>query len=57
MTFLRSLSSALGRMSERMQGQDVERGDLVSDHRLGANYAAVVKARSSQGISSIGLGR
>lgn len=57
MTFLRSLSSALGRMSERMQGQDVERGDLVSDHRLGANYAAVVKARSSQGVSSIGLGR
>ena len=27
------------------------------EFRLGANYAAVVKARSSQGISSIGLGR
>ncbi|MGO1257308.1 MAG: hypothetical protein ACTMII_00010 [Brachybacterium sp.] len=57
MTFLRSLSSALGRLSERMQGQDVERHNAVPNNRLGADYAAVARARSSQGISPLGMGR
>ena len=56
MTFLRTLSSALERMSDRMQGQDVERRN-ASGSRFGADYAALSKARSSQGISSIGIGR
>lgn len=57
MTFLRSLSSALGRMSERMQGQDIERHNVVPNNRIGGDYAAVARARSSQGISALGLGR
>lgn len=57
MTFLRSLSSALGRLSERMQGQDVERHNAVPNNRLGGDYAAVARARSSQGISPLGMGR
>ncbi|WP_157697164.1 hypothetical protein [Brachybacterium avium] len=57
MTFLRNLSSALERLSDRMQGQDIERQRLVGGSRLGADYAALAKARSSQGISSIGMGR
>lgn len=57
MTFLRSLSSALGRLSDRMQGQDVERRNAVPDNRLGGDFAAVARARSSQGISPLGLGR
>lgn len=56
MTFLRSLSAALERMSDHMQGQDVERQHLVGS-RVGADYAALTKARTSQGISSIGFGR
>jgi hypothetical protein len=57
MTFFRSPSSALGRMSERMQGQDVERSNTVPGNRLGGDYAAVVKARGSQGIGPLGMGR
>lgn len=56
MTFLRNLSAALGRMSDHMQGQDVERRHLVGS-RFGADYAALSKARASQGVSSIGMGR
>ncbi|WP_394215629.1 hypothetical protein [Brachybacterium vulturis] len=56
MTFLRTLSAALERMSDRMQGQDIERQHLGGT-RFGADYAALSKARSSQGISSIGIGR
>lgn len=57
MTFLRSLSSALGRLSERMQGQDVERHNAVPHNRLGGDYAAVARARSSQGITTLGMSR
>lgn len=57
MTFLRALSSALGRLSERMQGQDVERHNVVPDHRLGGDYTAVMKAHHSQGAGPIGFGR
>lgn len=57
MTFLRNLSSALGRLSGHMQGQDVERDRLVQGSRLNADYAALARARTSQGISSIGMGR
>lgn len=57
MTFLRSLSSALGRLSDRMQGQDIERRSAGQASRFGADYAALAKARSSQGISSLGMGR
>lgn len=57
MTFLRTLSAALERMSDRMQGQDVERRGAAAHHRLGADYAALAKARASQGISPLGMGR
>lgn len=57
MTFLRSLSAALERMSTRLQGQDVERHRTDSHHRVGADYAALAKASASQGISPLGLGR
>lgn len=59
MTFLRSLSTSLRRLSERPQGQgqDVERPDLVSHGRIGGNYAAMTKVHSSQGISPLGMGR
>lgn len=57
MTFLRNLSSALGRISDRMQGQDIERQHLTQGNRLGADYAALAKARTSQGISPMGMGR
>lgn len=57
MNFLRTLNSALGRLSERMQGQDVERHNAVPNNRLGADYAAVARARSSQGISPLGMSR
>lgn len=59
MTFLRSLSSSLRRLSERTQGQgqDVERPDLVAHSRIGGNYAAITKAHSSQGISPLGMSR
>lgn len=57
MTFLRSLSKALGRMADQMQGQDVERHNAVPNNRLGGDMAAVSKARYSQGISPIGMGR
>ena len=56
MSFFRNLSAALERMSEHMQGQDVERRHVVGS-RFGADYAALAKARGSQGISSIGMGR
>lgn len=57
MTFLRNLSSALGRLSDRMQGQDVERDQLVHSGRFNADFAAIARSRTSQGISPIGLGR
>lgn len=57
MTFLRALSSALGRLSERMQGQDVERHNVVPGNRLGGDYTAVMKAHHSQGAGPIGFGR
>lgn len=57
MTFLRRLSSTLARMSERHQGQDVERRNAAADDRLGSDYTAVMKAHQSQGISPIGFGR
>ncbi|MDN6302644.1 MAG: hypothetical protein L0J57_06325 [Brachybacterium sp.] len=56
MTFFRNLGAALERMSDRMQGQDVERRHLVGS-RFGAAYAALAKASASQGFSSIGMGR
>ncbi|MGO1284173.1 MAG: hypothetical protein ACTHWF_01505 [Brachybacterium sp.] len=57
MTFLRSFSSALGRLADRMQGQDVERPGNVSENRTGGDYAAVIKSRASQGIGPMGMGR
>ncbi|MDN5820205.1 MAG: hypothetical protein L0H74_04150 [Brachybacterium sp.] len=57
MTFLRHLSSALDRLSDRMQGQDIERQHPGQGHRVGADYAALAKAHSSQGISPMGMGR
>lgn len=57
MTFLRRLSATMTRMSERMQGQDVERRDAAADNRRGGNYTAVMQARQSQGISPLGFGR
>lgn len=59
MTFLRSLSSSLRRLSERSQGQgqDVERPDVVGQGRIGGNYAALTKSHMSQGISPLGVGR
>ncbi|WP_169928816.1 hypothetical protein [Brachybacterium ginsengisoli] len=57
MTFLRSLSSTLGRLSDRMQGQDIERADAASDRRFGSNYAALVRSHSTQGISPLSMGR
>lgn len=57
MTFLRNLSSALGRLSDRMQGQDVERPDLVHGGRFNADVAALARAHTSQGINSISMGR
>lgn len=57
MTFLRSLNSALGRLSHRMQGQDIERTAAASGSRFGGDYAALVRTHSSQGISPLGMGR
>lgn len=57
MTFLRSLSTAVGRMADRMQGQDVERHNAVVGNRMGGDVAAVTQARTSQGVSPLGLGR
>jgi len=57
MTFLRTLSTALGRMADRMQGQDVERHNAVVGNRMGGDVAAVTQARTSQGVSLLGLGR
>lgn len=57
MRFFRQLSTALGRLSHRMQGQDVERGNVVPGNRLGADYAAVMRSRQTQGFSPIGFGR
>jgi len=57
MTFLRRLSSALGHLSERLQGQDVERRSATADDRLGGDYTAMMRAHQSQGISRIGFGR
>ncbi|NMA75866.1 MAG: hypothetical protein GX960_01160 [Actinomycetales bacterium] len=57
MTFLRSLSSAMGRIADRMQGQDVERPGATSTQRAGEDYAAMMKSRYSQGIGPMGMGR
>lgn len=57
MTFFRTLSSALGRLSDRMQGQDVERDQLVPAGRFNSDVAAIARSHSSQGISPIGMGR
>lgn len=57
MTFLRSLSAAMGRLADRMQGQDVERPGAASLGRRGEDYAAVMKSRYSQGIGPMGMGR
>lgn len=57
MTFLRNLNAALGRMADRMQGQDIERHAAKQGSNFGADYAALMRSRTSQGISSIGLGR
>ena len=57
MAFFRTLNSALGRLAFRMQGQDVERGNLVPHSRLGADYAAIMRSRSNHGTSSMGMGR
>lgn len=57
MTFLRSLSSAMGRIADRMQGQDVERPGATSTQRVGEDYAAMMKSRYSQGIGPMGMGR
>jgi hypothetical protein len=59
MTFLRSLSSALGRLSERTQGQgqDVERTDLVPNRRTGGHFAALAQSHANQGINPLGFGR
>lgn len=57
MNFFRSLNSALSRLADHMQGQDVERSNAVPNNRLGGDYAAIMKANSNQGIGSIGMGR
>ncbi|HJG90941.1 hypothetical protein [Brachybacterium massiliense] len=57
MTFLRSLSAAMGRLADRMQGQDVERPGAAAAHRRGEDHAALMKARYSQGIGPMGMGR
>lgn len=57
MTFLRSLSAAMGRLADRMQGQDVERPGAASAHRRGEDHAALMRARYSQGIGPMGMGR
>lgn len=57
MTFLRSLSAAMGRLADRMQGQDVERPGAASPGRRGEDYAAVMKSRYSQGVGPMGMGR
>lgn len=57
MTFLRSLSSALGRLAHTMQGQDVERPRLAGSRRHHSDSAAITRAHFNQGLSSIGMGR
>lgn len=57
MTFLRSLSAAMGRLADRMQGQDVERPGAAAAHRRGEDHAALMRARYSQGIGPMGMGR
>lgn len=60
MTLLRSLRDSLHRFSrgaDRMQGQDVERPDLVQGRRVGGNFAALTKAHSNQGVTTLGMNR
>lgn len=52
-----TLFSRISRMSGHMQGQDVERHNLVEKRRAGGDYAAIAQARHSQGSSAIGFGR
>ena len=57
MTFLRRLSSRLARMSDHLQGQDVERRHAPAGDRHGGDYTAMMSAHQSQGISPIGFCR
>lgn len=57
MTFLRNLSTALGRLAGHMQGQDVERTQVVQGSRFNSDYAVLARAHTGQGISTISLGR
>ncbi|MGY5764037.1 hypothetical protein ACXET9_02395 [Brachybacterium sp. DNPG3] len=57
MHFLRRLNTAMERLADRMQGQDVERYGTAHERRSGADYAALMRTRQSQGSTVIGLGR
>ena len=57
MSFLRSLSSALSRLADHQQGQDVERRDDALAHRRGRDHAALMNARGAYGVGPVGLGR
>ncbi|MGP9538748.1 hypothetical protein ACT3SP_12100 [Brachybacterium sp. AOP43-C2-M15] len=56
MQFFRTVNRALSGLADRLQGQDVERSSSP-ELRRGADHAAIMRSRHSQGIGPVGLGR
>ena len=56
MTFFRTVNRALAGLADRLQGQDIERR-ISPELRRGSDHAAIMRARQSQGIGPMGLGR
>ena len=57
MTIIRSIFKTFENLADHMVGQDVESHNTVHKHRLGGDFAAIAQARSSQGSTTLGLGR
>lgn len=58
MHVLRRLNTAMEHLADRLQGQDIERRTTAGgERRGGSDYAALMRARQSQGSSTIGFGR
>lgn len=57
MTFLRQLSTALSRIADHQQGQEVERAAASrAESRRGADYAAIQSSHSTAGVHPISFG-
>ncbi len=57
MTIIRSIFKTFENLADHMVGQDVERHNTVDKNRLGGDFAAIAQARSTQGLTTLGLGR